>query len=436
MAQQRQRDEWIGWEPSRFVDEITKRPTTRISTWIDGSVERLIRGIYVADLVKAGVLKRRDINKPSAEVITRLIEYAKKAAEEHRKYPNAIEHKNNSNGSLIKGVDWRRATKTALFRWKRAKTLALLLDIRIRLQKAGFTEPSIACLKNALSDSSGRKAIRQLVRLVKAEHIGVDMMDIIICGAVAPYNTLLGGKLVCLLLASPEVIQFYRKRYGQHPSIIASSMKGAAVVRKPNLVLLATTSLYGVGSSQYNRLRVPLEQVGGNFGQKLEYIKLGVSKGYGSYHFSRASIDYLETLLGRAGEGRKVNSIFGEGVNPLIRKLRDGLVLIGMPADELLKHGNPRVVYGVPLAVNFRELLLGLQSKPKYFFSTRESEAQTQVLANYWRWRWLKGRIMSASNLEEVAKHTLSYPVKHGARVQQMKEDEEQLLFDPREMSQ
>ena len=73
------------------------------------------------------------------------------------------------------------------------------------------------------------------------------MMDIIICGAVAPYSVLLGGKLVCLLLTSSELVGFYRERYGEQASIIASSMKGEAVVRPPNLVLLATTSLYGVG---------------------------------------------------------------------------------------------------------------------------------------------------------------------------------------------
>jgi hypothetical protein len=112
------------------------------------------------------------------------------------------------------------------------------------------------------------------------------------------YNTLLGGKLVCLLLASPEVVKFYRDRYGEQESIIASSMKGQAVTRPPNLVLLATTSLYSIGSSQYNRVRVPLRELGGKVGARIEYTELGVSKGYGSYHFSQTSIAYLDTLLG------------------------------------------------------------------------------------------------------------------------------------------
>jgi hypothetical protein len=244
------------------------------------------------------------------------------------------------------------------------------------------------------------------------------MMDIIVCGAVAPYNTLLGGKLVCLLLTSPEIVQFYGQRYGGKASIIASSMKGKAVVRPANLVLLATTSLYNVGSSQYNRVRVPTEQVGGKPGHTLAYTELGRSKGYGSYHFSSASLDYLETFLPRGVDGRKVNSIFGEGVNPLMRKLRDGLAEVNLPADELLLHGNPRVVYGVPLAENFREVLLGMDAKPKYFLSPRKAKMHTDLLAEFWRKRWLAGRITRSGILEQVGKHTLSYPITHGARVQ------------------
>lgn len=230
------------------------------------------------------------------------------------------------------------------------------------------------------------------------------------------------------MLTSPEVVQFYRARYGGQHSIIASSMKGAAVVRPPNLVLLATTSLYGVGSSQYNRIRVPLEAVGGKAGSMLEYTELGVSRGFGSYHFSTASLDYLETLIPRGDDNRKVNSIFGEGVNPLMRKLRDGLVGVGLPADELLMHGNPRVVYGVPIAENFREVLLGRDSNPKYCLSLKKASQHSELLAEFWRKRWLAGRITRPGILEEVAKHTLSYPITHGARVQ-LPEQREPELF-------
>jgi hypothetical protein len=255
---------------------------------VHDSIERLLKGLYQKDLLAEGLVERRELRKPSEDSIARLVKEAARAAEAHRLYPAAADHKSNTQGNGTGESDWEKQAQTQLFRGKRAKTIAMLLGIRRNLQEAGLKNKSAAALQKALENPKAKHALRQLVRLVKAEHVGVDMMDIIVCGAVAPYNVLLGGKLVCLMLASPEVVQFYRARYGTQASIIASSMRGAAVVRPPNLVLLATTSLYGVGSSQYNRVRVPLEAVDGKAGQMLEYTELGMSRGFGSYHFSTA----------------------------------------------------------------------------------------------------------------------------------------------------
>jgi len=433
MVQQTIRDEWIGWDSERFIETLSANPTHRMARWLERSLKQLLQQIYVADFLRERLITRSEINRPTDEVIARLLQLAKKESEEHRRFPDAADHKSRTNRNSNKS-NWLCQASTPLFRSKRAKALALLLRIRMNFQKAGLQKTSAQNLKSALQTTAGRSAVRQLVRLVKAEHVGVDMMDIVVCGAIAPYNLLLGGKLVCSLLMSPQVVKFYRKRYSKHESVIASSMSGKAVVRQPNLVLLATTSLYGVGSSQYNRVRVPLKAVGGKTKARLEYVKLGVSKGYGSYHFSQASIDYLETLLGRAGNGRKVNSIFGEGVNPLIRKLRDGLSMIRFPTDDLIRHGNPRLVYGVPLAENFREVLLDIDSRPKYFLPLKSVEKYTKLLAEHWRQRWLNARIERADILEAVSKHTLAYPISHGARVQlpvdEGEEDERYLPFE------
>src|SRR5262245_26677762 len=106
------------------------------------------------------------------------------------------------------------------------------------------------------------------------------MVDITVCGAVAPYGPILGGKLVSLLLAGPDAIREYERRYGSAVSVIASSMAGKPVVRTPRLALLGTTSLYGTSSSQYNRIRVPGEAVGGRPATCLEYRELGHSTGF------------------------------------------------------------------------------------------------------------------------------------------------------------
>jgi hypothetical protein len=181
--------------------------------------------------------------------------------------------------------------------------------------------------------------------------------------------------------------------------------------------LLGTTSLYGVGSSQYNRIRIPAETAGGSPGEFVRYEEIGLSEGYGSFHFSRATRDVMETLLRRNKLGRRVNSIFGEGTNPFMRKMREALSAVNLPSQEILRHERNRIVYGIALAKNFKEVLLGRQSRPRYFYPQKAPQKSTDKLAQFWVRRWLDGRITRTGILEQVSAHTLDYPVEHGARV-------------------
>lgn len=174
---------------------------------------------------------------------------------------------------------------------------------------------------------------------------------------------------------------------------------------------------YGVGSSQYNRVRIPTGEVGGDASAQVEYKELGLSEGYGSFHFGSQTLDLMNVMLARSKNGRRVNSIFGEGVNPLMRKIREALELVGLPSDPILRHGNRRVVYGVSLATNFGDVLLGLADRPKYLLPQTMPARRTVLIAKFWRKRWLMLRISRPEILDALAKHTLTYPIRHGARV-------------------
>jgi hypothetical protein len=119
--------------------------------------------------------------------------------------------------------------------------------------------------------------------------------------------------------------------------------------------------------------------------------------------------------LGRLQSGRPVNSIFGEGVNPKLRKVRAALDAVGLPSDSLLQHGSPRLVYGIALASNFREILLGLKSRPEYIIPDRRDA--TARIVDFWRVRWLANRVENATVIHAVREHSLASPVRHGARV-------------------
>jgi hypothetical protein len=256
-----------------------------------------------------------------------------------------------------------------------------------------------------------------VLRRVKSSHVGHDMLDIIVCGAVSPYRELLGGKLVALLMASPEVNRAYIDRYSASASVIASAMAGKAVMRVPRLVLLGTTSLYGVGSSQYNRIRIPADFFESGASGTIEFKELGVTEGYGSFHFSDATLQEIRTLAAQRDNGRPVRYIFGEGVNPRLREVRGALEEVGLPSDDLLKHGTPRIVYGVKLAHNATDILLGLSNEPHFILPQDSPAAVTKSIVDFWIKRWVSERVTKNEVLASIESHSPEYPIRHGARV-------------------
>jgi len=414
VIQQSIRDKWIGWDSDTAVAALAANPERKTIRCLLGQLRGFLKGIHTADLIKDGLLTPKDLTATSPKIIAKLRAEAARTIKLHRKSPESAAHK---SGKARTTKDWTALAETYLYRSKRCNRLAALLDVRRVLDDAHLESLSKRELHRVLQQPNVRDALKRVVRFGKAERVGISMMDLMVCGAVAPYNAILGGKLTCLLMGSPEVVRAYAKRYSDHVSVIASGMKGKKVQRIPRLVLLCTTSLYGNGSSQYNRVKLPAEVVGGQSSMCLRYEELGTSQGFGSFHFSKESVRLADALLGRSKQGRKVNSIFGEGVNPLMRKMREALTLVGLPSDILLRHGNRRIVYGIPLAENFRRTLMGLETKPHYIIPQSDPRRKTSMIGAYWIHRWLSRRIEQDSVLTQVASNCLAYPIRHGAQV-------------------
>ena len=155
------------------------------------------------------------------------------------------------------------APRSDLFRSKRCLALADLLRARAALSRScrpgqlptGCGRPSPT--RRAGAPSPGYSGGR------RRESVGTEIADLAVCGAVAPYNAILGGKLVSMLAVGPAAVRAYRDKYSGYESEIASAMAGRAIQRRANLVFIGTTSLYGSGSSQYNRIRIPADVLGG-----------------------------------------------------------------------------------------------------------------------------------------------------------------------------
>jgi hypothetical protein len=251
----------------------------------------------------------------------------------------------------VEDVDLEKFARLPLFLAKRARVVRTLLSIRNSLARTD----SIAAL---LRTTEGARAVNHALRQLKKRFSATRMMEITVCGAVPPYNDLLGGKLACLMMLSPRVPRDYAERYRDTYSIIASQMAGRPVSKPPMLAFLGTSSLYPGRSSQYNRVKLPAGSCEGQF-VDVKYDELGTSEGYGSPNLSGETEAALEALAGRAREYRNVNFVFGEGQSPKLRQLREGFAALGLSRSNVLNHGTQRIVYGIDLVENTTRLLPG-----------------------------------------------------------------------------
>lgn len=415
-----ERDTWMGWETDQFLRDLRKNPSDKLARWIAHRTQVQQDEIYVNDLLKDGVLQPSDLAKPTDDVIARLKADAERHRQRHHRSATIREVRN------IEHDAWVVRAETDLFRSKRSAALAEALDIRMTLGPYLLPKPTAHGLGRALGDNRAFARLRRLVRRARGERVGTVIADLTVCGAVAPYNALTAGKLVGALAVSPTVLDAYSQKYAR-PSEIASAMAGKAIVREARLSLIATTSLYGTGSSQYNRLFWPAEVVGGEPSQRMGFYKLGRSRSFGTSHFTDTSVEALIRLSTLKDASVRVNSLFGEGVSPRLRKVRLGLAALGWPTNELLKHGRERILYGVPLVNNLRDYSLGIDSTPDYLMdvSLRDGDAR---ISEWWLNRWAQRRAAQPRVQDAMQAHRLTRPVTHGARVPLPPDEDEGLL--------
>ena len=202
-------------------------------------------------------------------------------------------------------------------------------------------------------------------------------MDAYVLGALPPYNYLLGGKLVSYILASNEIREIYKEKYRNRITIIRGR-------KASDWVCIFTTSLYGNGS-QYNRLK---------FKDRLLYIPIGYTAGYGSLHISNETFEAMEQLL--IEKGVMIPNRFGDGPNWRMRVVRLASDIIGFNSNIILQHSFKRGIYAIPLAKNFRSFLLGKTDKPTYY------NLPMQTLVKFWKQRWLNMRKKNTNIIDKI----------------------------------
>jgi hypothetical protein len=176
----------------------------------------------------------------------------------------------------------------------------------------------------------------------------VNMMDAYVLGAVPPYNTLLGGKLVACLVRSREIYNDFTRAYGKTTGIISR--------RKKKARLLAVTTSSSLGrSSVYNRLKL---------GGVQYFTSIGYTGGWGHFHIPDDLFAELRDFLREIGHPYPDLHRFGQGPNWRLRTTRAALAALGFKSD-MLHHGVKREVFLCPLASNAARMLRTGKGRPQ-----------------------------------------------------------------------
>lgn len=399
------RDNWIGWlrdaaetnlregawQPGEYARAIIKR------------LENSIESVRWDDLASL-----EEIETPVDNTVLRLEQKAAGAAfardlELRAHYQNHMDERGSVKPmrGAVKVIgndtDWRTASEDLLFVRKRAELLAQLLFAKQVFRAVDLEGDPSAALNQLFAARTGQRALDIVLTEFRKAGLSSRVADVSICGAIAPYNEILGGKLVALLLASKEVHDHYAARYGNQVSVIASQMAGRAISKPADLRVLTTTSLYGVGSSQYNRLSL---RSADHFelDHDLRWDSIGRSKtgGFGTLHLGADTAQALRQMAQTRHTSRRVNNRFGEGTSPRLRQIREGLDALGIASDTVLHHATPRLFFACELGKDARMALMGMELE-------QAEPASAAKIAGAWRRRWLDGRVQRSETLAAMA---------------------------------
>lgn len=374
----RERDYWLGLSIESFEKKIAENPAIAGNALMDlqQTLDAAISNIRSCDL-----LEPDEVKLPTNNAILKLERIADGAKAAHEAQLKASETViRGIDGDDLDAIDWSVASEDPLFVHKRAKVLSDLLSARRTLQTYSTGDDLLI----GLLSKKGRKAVEITLRERLKTIISTQVMDLSVCGGVAPYSALTSGKLTALLMTSKEVLSTFEARYGGTPSVIASQMAGRPIRKDAKLYALTTTSLYGVGSSQYNRLKLRREDFP-FLSSTIQFAEIAKTDGFGSIHLSSATVEALRNVSRDEYGVRRINSRFGEGTSPRMRQIREGLEALGINANAVLEHSSKRILYGCRLSEN----VAGRNSQDK--------------IARAWLQRWAIKRLRRQKVRDQVS---------------------------------
>ena len=177
-----------------------------------------------------------------------------------------------------------------------------------------------------------------------------------------PYNQVLGGKLVSMLLLCHRIRHDFRKKYKDKKTVLRRRYL------PPRLLFFTTTGAFGK-SSIYNRLKFNDESL-------TEFI--GFTKGCGGFHIPNSLFEEIVEFLEM--KGVPTNRGFGTGPSRKMRLIDVGMRNLGYKKGNA--HQIYRAIYLFPTVSNVREMVQGKHTQPRW------KTQNTRDITEFWKHRW------------------------------------------------
>jgi len=398
------RDKWIGWR----IEDISQRIVD--GGWDPKNVAKVLMQTVIdaiSDTRSDDLVHNSELEEPNETTFFKLSQSNFEAKNDRQK--DLIFHRSdqyektekivdirNFDKSKLNELDWKTLSRTSLYVKKRSEQLLTLLTCLRFFKDAGFEKNPGAALCESLVTRRGREQVAIALNEIRKRRIATEVADVSVCGGIEPYTPILAGKLVALLMASAEVQDAYRDRYSGQVSEIASQIAGKPIRRSAELRVLTTTSLYGIASSQYNRLVLRASD-SSKLTRDVRWEELAKTQGMTVTHLSKLTVRLMQKLGEKEYGTRRINSVFGEGSSPRTRQVREGLYLIGLNGDDILKQGLTRRVYACEVYPDARSDLHGFDGK-----SAALRPQKASAISHAWIERWVTKRVMRLDVLDQI----------------------------------
>lgn len=234
-------------------------------------------------------------------------------------------------------------------------------------------------------NNEGNNGFQEGLRVLRDLSVPRVNVELVICGALPPFGSLLAGKLVASMGCHPRIRDFVDRDFGVIAKEIFDTVQLSKYLPSSGTLLVTTKGLYPGHSSQYNGVKFPVV-----VGEKGKLLKIGDTIGQTTSHLAAKTMKYA-SLSSESLGASAISRVFGSGGGKRQRTISNAIRTLGLP-NELAFAYISRPIYAFSLVSNLDRMIL-FNEDPQwrtspYIYNDLQDIYCSNAL-RIWRDKWL-----------------------------------------------